>query len=47
MPAPVVADALGYLHVTTTRLAAQARRHLEPVRPGDTIGLNPCMMNFN
>jgi hypothetical protein len=24
MPAPVVADALGYHHVTTTRIAAQA-----------------------
>jgi hypothetical protein len=33
MPAPVVADALGYHPVTTAKLAAPSRRHLEPAHP--------------
>ncbi|MFE1554283.1 hypothetical protein ACFW6V_04735 [Streptomyces sp. NPDC058734] len=36
MPAPVVADALGYHHVTTTKLVGEpggTRRNLEPIRP--------------
>jgi hypothetical protein len=35
MPAPVVADALGYHHVTTTRLAAQAGATWSRYAPGD------------
>ncbi len=35
MPAPVVADALGYHHVTTTRLAAHAGATWSLYAPGD------------
>ncbi|MEO6091230.1 MAG: hypothetical protein ABIQ18_49830 [Umezawaea sp.] len=35
MPAPVVADALGYHHVTTTRLATQAGTTWNRYAPGD------------
>ena len=35
MPAPIVADALGYHHVTTTRLAAQAGTTWSRYAPGD------------
>ena len=37
MPAPVVADALGYHHVTTTRLAAQAGGTWSQYAPGDHL----------
>ena len=47
MPAPVVAEALGYHHVTTTRPAAQAGSTWRPLRPRKpppaiTIGLEPA-----
>ena len=35
MPAPIVADALGYHHVTTTKLAAQAGATWSQYAPGD------------
>jgi hypothetical protein len=35
MPAPVVADALGYHHVTTTKLAARAGAIWSRSTPGD------------
>jgi hypothetical protein len=37
MPAPVVADALGYHHVTTTRLAAQPGSTWSRYAPGDHL----------
>jgi len=35
MPAPVVADALGYHHITTTRLATHAGATWSRYAPGD------------
>jgi hypothetical protein len=35
MPAPIVATALGYHHVTTTRLAAEAGTTWSNYAPGD------------
>jgi integrase len=41
MPAPIVADALGYHHVTTAKLAAQAGASWSRYAPGDHSPLQP------
>ncbi|MFI0467133.1 hypothetical protein ACH347_23885 [Saccharopolyspora sp. 5N102] len=41
MPAPIVADALGYHHVTTTKLATQAGATWGRYAPGDHSPLQP------
>jgi integrase len=41
MPAPIVADALGYHHTTTTRLAAQAGTTWSRYAPGDHTPSSP------
>ncbi|EWM19782.1 hypothetical protein KUTG_10086 [Kutzneria sp. 744] len=41
MPAPIVADALGYHRITTTRLAAQAGTTWSRYAPGDHAPSSP------
>lgn len=41
MPAPVVADALGYHHVIATRIATQAGATWSRYAPGDQLQSDP------